>query len=87
MIKPHTDLGSKNIRVNEISAGPMRTLAVGGLKDFMVMYELIKEKAPLKRNIYPSEVGDTASFLCSDMASGITGEIIHVDSGYHMIGI
>jgi len=51
------------------------------------MYELIKEKTPLKRNIDPGEVGDTASFLCSDMASGITGEIIHVDSGYHMIGI
>jgi enoyl-[acyl-carrier protein] reductase I len=81
------DLGSKNIRVNAISAGPMRTLAARGLKDFMVMYELIKEKAPLKRNIDPREVGDTASFLCSDMASGITGEIIHVDSGYHMIGI
>lgn len=81
------DLGSKNIRVNAISAGPMRTLAARGLKDFMVMYELIKEKAPLKRNIDPGEVGDTASFLCSDMASGITGEIIHVDSGYHMIGI
>jgi enoyl-[acyl-carrier protein] reductase I len=81
------DLGPKNIRVNAISAGPMRTLAARGLKDFKVMYEIIKEKAPLKRNIDPSEVGDTASFLCSDMASGITGEILHVDSGYHMIGI
>jgi enoyl-[acyl-carrier protein] reductase I len=65
----------------------MRTLAARGLKDFKVMYEIIKEKAPLKRNIDTREVGDTASFLCSDMASGITGEIVHVDSGYHMIGI
>ena len=81
------DLGPKNIRVNAISAGPMRTLAARGLKDFKVMYEIIKEKAPLKRNIDTREVGDTASFLCSDMASGITGEIVHVDSGYHMIGI
>ncbi|ODS31682.1 MAG: short-chain dehydrogenase [Candidatus Scalindua rubra] len=81
------DLGPKNIRVNAISAGPMRTLAARGLKDFMVMYELIKDKAPLKRNINPSEVGDTASFLCSDLASGITGEIIHVDAGYNTIGV
>lgn len=82
-----TDLGPKNIRVNAISAGPMRTLAARGLKDFMVMYELVKEKTPLKRNINQSEVGDTATFLCSDLASGITGEIVHVDSGYHIIGV
>jgi enoyl-[acyl-carrier protein] reductase I len=65
----------------------MRTLAARGLKDFMVMYEEMKEKAPMKRNITTSEVGDTASFLCSDLASGITGEIIHVDAGYHAIGV
>ncbi len=81
------DLGSKNIRVNAISAGPMRTLAARGLKDFMSMYELIKEKSPLKRNINPNEVGDTAAFLCSGLASGITGEVLHVDSGYHIIGV
>ncbi len=81
------DLGPKNIRVNAISAGPMRTLAARGIKDFMSMYELIKEKSALKRNIEPSEVGDTATFLCSDLASGITGEVLHVDSGHHMIGI
>ncbi|MFQ5963228.1 MAG: enoyl-ACP reductase [Candidatus Scalinduaceae bacterium] len=81
------DLGPKNIRVNAISAGPMRTLAARGIKDFMSMYELTKEKAPLKRNIDQREVGDTATFLCSNLASGITGEIVHVDSGYHIVGV
>ncbi len=81
------DLGPKNIRANAISAGPMRTLAARGLKDFMVMYEDMKEKAPMKRNITTNEVADTASFLCSSLASGITGEIIHVDAGYHAIGV
>ncbi|MDR4497557.1 MAG: enoyl-ACP reductase [Candidatus Scalindua sp.] len=81
------DLGPKNIRVNAISAGPMRTLAARGVKDFMVMHEMAKEKAPLRRNIETSDVGDTALFLSSDLARGITGEIIHVDSGYHIIGI
>ena len=81
------DLGEKNIRVNAISAGPMRTLAARGLKNFTVMLEGMKEKAPLKRNITTDEVADTASFLCSDLASGITGEIIHVDAGYHAIGV
>ncbi len=81
------DLGPKNVRANAISAGPMRTLAARGLKNFTVMYEYMKEKSPLKRNIDTSEVGDTASFLCSDLASGITGEIIHVDAGYHAIGV
>tara|TARA_Y100000310_G_scaffold6667_1_gene7478 strand:- start:254 stop:1021 length:768 start_codon:yes stop_codon:yes gene_type:complete len=81
------DLGPKNIRANAISAGPMRTLAARGLKDFMVMYEGMKEKTPMKRNITTNEVADTASFLCSSLASGITGEIIHVDAGYHAIGV
>ena len=81
------ELGEKKIRANAISAGPMRTLAARGLKDFMVMYERIKDKTPLKHNTDPAEVGDAACFLCSDMASGITGEIIHVDSGYHAIGL
>lgn len=81
------DLGDKNIRANAISAGPMKTLAARGLKDFMTMYELVKDKTPLKRNIEQSEAGDTAAFLCSDLASAITGEIIHVDSGYHIVGV
>ncbi len=81
------DLGPKNIRVNAISAGPMRTLAARGLKDFMVMYELAKEKAPLRRSVDPIDVGNTAIYLCSEWAKGVTGEIVHVDSGYHMIGI
>ncbi|MHC4267573.1 MAG: enoyl-ACP reductase FabI [Planctomycetota bacterium] len=81
------DLGEKSIRVNAISAGPMRTLAARGLKNFTVMLESMKEKAPLKRNITTDEVANTASFLCSDLATGITGEIIHVDAGYHAIGV
>ncbi len=81
------DLGPKNIRANAISAGPMRTLAARGLKDFAVMYEDMKDKAPLKRNITTAEVGDTATFLCSELASGITGEILHVDAGYHAVGV
>ncbi|MCP5004781.1 MAG: enoyl-ACP reductase [Planctomycetes bacterium] len=81
------DLGPKNIRVNAISAGPMRTLAARGLTDFMVMYEMAKEKSPLRRNIDPTDVGNTAIYLCSDWAKGVTGEVVHVDGGYHMIGI
>jgi len=81
------DLGPKNIRVNAISAGPMRTLAARGLKNFSDMHEGMKEKAPLKRNITTGEVGDTATFLCSELASGITGEVIHVDAGYHAVGV
>ncbi|MDR4503840.1 MAG: enoyl-ACP reductase [Candidatus Scalindua sp.] len=81
------DLGPKSIRVNAISAGPMRTLAARGLKDFMVMYELTKEMAPLRRNIDPTDVGNTAVYLCSDWAKNVTGEIVHVDSGYHIVGI
>ncbi|GAX60575.1 enoyl-[acyl-carrier-protein] reductase [NADH] [Candidatus Scalindua japonica] len=81
------DLGPKNIRANAISAGPMRTLAARGLKNFSDMYEGMKDKAPLKRNITTSEVGGTAAFLCSELASGITGEVLHVDAGYHAVGV
>lgn len=81
------DLGPLNIRVNAISAGPMRTLAARGLKDFMAMYELVKDRTPLRRNINQDEVGGTAAFLCSDLASGITGEIVHVDAGYNIVGV
>ncbi|HJO56071.1 MAG TPA: SDR family oxidoreductase [Candidatus Scalindua sp.] len=62
-------------------------MAARGLKDFAVMYEGMKDKAPLKRNITTAEVGDTATFLCSELASGITGEILHVDAGYHAVGV
>ncbi|SMO77981.1 enoyl-ACP reductase FabI [Melghirimyces algeriensis] len=81
------DLGSDNIRVNAISAGPLRTLAAKGVKDFNSMLHVVEERSPLGRGIDASEVGDTALFLASHMARGITGEVIHVDSGYHIMGM
>ena len=81
------DLGSKNIRVNAISAGPVNTLAARGIRGFTGMLKHHAEKAPLRRNVELREVGDTALFLASPMASGITGEIIHVDCGYSIMGV
>ena len=81
-----SDLGKEGIRVNAISAGPIRTLSAKGISDFNASLNMIEEKSPLRRTTTPEEVGDTAVFLFSDMARGITGEIIHVDSGYHIIG-
>ncbi len=80
------DLGKDGIRVNSISAGPIRTLAAKGISDFNEMLTQIEERAPLHRTTTPEEVGDTAVFLFSDMSRGITGENIHVDSGYHITG-
>ncbi|MEO7557685.1 MAG: enoyl-ACP reductase [Gammaproteobacteria bacterium] len=80
-------LGPEGIRVNAVSAGPIRTLAAAGINDFRKMLEHVEKNAPLKRNVSIEEVGNTAAFLCSDLASGITGEIVHVDSGYHIIGM
>lgn len=80
------DLGPYNIRVNAISAGPIRTLAAKGVKDFNSIFKVIEEKAPLRRPVSQEEVGQTALYLLSDMASGVTGEIIHVDSGFHILG-
>lgn len=80
------DLGKENIRVNAISAGPIRTLAAKGVSDFNSILKEIEEKAPLRRTTTQEEVGDTALFLMSDLSRGITGEIIHVDSGYHILG-
>src|SRR5690348_4033030 len=80
------DLGTKNIRVNAISAGPIRTLAARSISGFTVMEEHYEQRAPMRRNVDATEVGQTALFLCSPMASGITGEIVHVDAGYHSIG-
>jgi enoyl-[acyl-carrier protein] reductase I len=79
------DLGKENIRVNSISAGPIRTLSAKGVSDFNSILKEIEEKAPLRRNTTPEEVGDTAVFLFSDMSRGITGENIHVDSGFHIL--
>ncbi|MGG1573345.1 enoyl-ACP reductase FabI [Fictibacillus sp. NRS-1165] len=81
-----SDLGKDNIRVNAISAGPIRTLAAKGIGDFNSILKQIEEKAPLRRTTTPEEVGDTALFLMSDLSRGITGETIHVDSGYSILG-
>ncbi|GIM46861.1 enoyl-[acyl-carrier-protein] reductase [NADH] FabI [Collibacillus ludicampi] len=81
------DLGPENIRVNAISAGPIMTLAARGIRDFTNMLHIVEEKAPLRRGVTPEEVGNTALFLISDLSSGITGEIIHVDAGYNILGL
>jgi enoyl-[acyl-carrier protein] reductase I len=79
------DLGKYGIRVNSISAGPIRTLSAKGVSDFNSILKEIEERAPLRRTTTQEEVGDTALFLFSDLARGITGENIHVDSGYHIL--
>lgn len=75
-------LGNQNIRVNAISAGPIKTLAAAGIKNFRKMLSHNEKQAPLKRTVTTEEVGNVAAFLCSPLASGITGEIIYVDAGY-----
>ena len=80
------NLGPQNIRVNAISAGPIKTLASRGISHFGDMLKVQAERSPLKRNVDASEVGATAAFLLSDAASGITGETIYVDSGYNIMG-
>ena len=81
------DLGEKNIRVNAISAGPIKTLAASGIGDFRYILKWNEHNAPLRRAVSIDEVGETASFLMSDLARGITGEILHVDAGYHIVGM
>lgn len=81
------DLGPRNIRVNAISAGPIQTLAARGVSGLSTMMKHHAERAPLRRNVEPREVGNTAVFLCSSMSSGITGETIYVDCGYNIMGI
>jgi enoyl-[acyl-carrier protein] reductase I len=80
-------LGSKNIRVNAISAGPIKTLAARGIGDFSKILNAVEERAPLHRNVDQLEVGGAALFLASDLASGITGEITYVDCGYNITGL
>lgn len=80
------DLGKDGIRVNSISAGPIRTLSAKGISEFNSILKEIEEKAPLRRVTTQEEVGDTALFLFSELSRGITGENIHVDSGYHILG-
>jgi len=76
------DLGSQNIRVNAVSAGPVNTLAARGIHGFSEILKVVRERAPLKRNIEAAEVGNAAAFLLSDMASAVTGEVLHVDAGF-----
>jgi len=80
------DLGQKNIRVNAISSGPINTLAARGITGFSDILKITREKAPLRRNTEPEEVGDTALFLFSQLSRGITGEVIFVDCGYNILG-
>jgi enoyl-[acyl-carrier protein] reductase I len=81
------DLGVKNIRVNAISAGPIKTLAAAGIGDFRYILKWNELNAPMRRTVSIEEVGDTAVYLLSDHARGVTGEILHVDAGYHIVGM
>jgi enoyl-[acyl-carrier protein] reductase I len=81
------DLGPQGIRVNAISAGPIRTLAAAGIRDFRLMLDWNEANAPLRKNVSIDEVGSAAAFLLSDLSAGVTGEIMHVDAGYNVIGM
>jgi enoyl-[acyl-carrier protein] reductase I len=81
------DLGPKNIRVNAISAGPIKTLAASGIGDFRYILKWNEYNAPLRRTVTIEDVGRSAVFLLSDMSSGVTGEVMHVDAGYHVVGM
>jgi enoyl-[acyl-carrier protein] reductase I len=80
------DLGPAGVRVNGISAGPVKTLAAAGIRGFKTIFGVVEERAPLRRNVSQEDIGKAALFLCSDLASGVTGEIMHVDSGYNILG-
>ncbi len=80
-------LGPEGIRVNAVSAGPIRTLAASGINNFKAMLSKAADTAPLRRNVSIEEVGNVAAFLCSDLASGVTGEITYVDCGYNIAGL
>ena len=81
------DLGPQNIRVNAISAGPIKTLAAAGVGGLRKMLAHVAQTAPLRQNVTSEEVGNAAAFLCSDLASGITGEVLHVDKGFSTVGM
>jgi enoyl-[acyl-carrier protein] reductase I len=82
-----SDLGPKNIRVNAISAGPIKTLAASGIGDFRYILKWNELNAPMRRTVSIEEVGDTAVYFLSDLSRGVTGEIHHVDAGYHVVGM
>jgi enoyl-[acyl-carrier protein] reductase I len=81
------DLGPENIRVNAISAGPIKTLAASGIGDFRYILKWNEYNSPLKRNVTIEDVGGAGLYLLSDLASGVTGETHHVDAGYHTVGM
>jgi enoyl-[acyl-carrier protein] reductase I len=81
------DLGPDNIRVNAISAGPIKTLAAAGIRDFKKILAAVEERTPMKRNITQQDVAGAALYLCSDLARNVTGEILHVDAGYNVVGV
>jgi enoyl-[acyl-carrier protein] reductase I len=81
------DLGPNGVRVNAISAGPIRTLSAAGIRDFRTMLHHHEQRAPLRRNVSGDEVGLAALFLCSELGSAVTGEIVHVDAGYNIVGL
>jgi len=81
------DLGPDGIRVNAISAGPIKTLAASGVRGFRSILGAVEEKTPMRRNVTQADVGNSALFLCSDLGSGVTGEILYVDSGYNIMGL
>ncbi len=81
------DLGPKNIRVNALSAGPIKTLAASGIGDFRYIMKWNELNSPLRRNVSQTDVGKSAMYLLSDLSSGVTGELHHVDAGYHVVGM
>lgn len=81
------DLGPKGIRVNAISAGPIKTLAAAGIPGFRKMLHHVEKAAPLRRSVSIDDVGNVAAFLCSDLAAGVTGEVMYVDAGYSQVGM
>lgn len=81
------DLGPQNIRVNGISAGPLRTLSARGVGNINDMFGLVEQVAPLRRNIDQNDVGDVATYLCAPVSKSVTGEILHVDNGFHVMGL
>jgi enoyl-[acyl-carrier protein] reductase I len=81
------DVGPRNIRVNAVSAGPIKTLAAAGIKGFSNILHVYPERAPLRRNIETAEVAEAAAFFLGDAGKGVTGEVLFVDAGYHITGI
>jgi enoyl-[acyl-carrier protein] reductase I len=81
------DVGPKNVRVNAISAGPIKTLAAAGISGFSSILNVYRDRAPLRRNVETVEVAEAAAFLLSDAGKGITGEVMMVDAGFHVTGM